>query len=433
MLPFMALMMVAMLSMAGFAVDTGRIFYIYRQLQASTDLAALAGAAELPQSDAVTVATNFSSVTGALNARSNMAGVTMVTGYPKVLCLNTLSAQGMSCTSPATETLFQVRQEYSVPLTFMRILGKSTQLISTTATASTRGAARAPYNVAIIVVTTGSMGSTDSDSNCGNTRLNCALAGVQTLLQNLSPCSPNQVSCGPATNGNVTNPVDRVALYTFPALASAADAQHEYDCSGTQPKNANYTDPTLPIYQVLDYSSDFKTSATTGTLNPSSNLVKAVHGVSGCTGMQPLPMYTYIAGAMYKAGTDLINSQSSYPNSQSVVIILTDGDMEYAGQVHAKRLPPPLETYASTINQCAQAVNLATYAAALQGQGVFRRVWRDLIRLFHGQLRHHPVPDGPATRFFAFQLLLRLHRDRRLQLLCLRGALHHEPETRSSP
>jgi len=43
--------------------------------------------------------------------------------------------------------------------------------------------------VAIIVDTTRSMTDTDTDSNCNNTRISCALAGVQVLLNSLSPCS----------------------------------------------------------------------------------------------------------------------------------------------------------------------------------------------------------------------------------------------------
>ena len=365
-LPIIAILLVVLLGMVGIALDVGHCLYAYRELQATTDAAALAGAAQLPASNAIATAIQYSGVSGNLNAKSNLPGVTMVSGYPKILCLSTLTAQGMNCTSPGNGNAIQVRQQVTVSLTFLRVLGKTSLNLAAVATASSEGAARQPYNVAIIIDTTGSMGSQDKDVNCADTRLNCALAGVRVLLQNLSPCAATQTTCGTATNGNVANPVDRVALYTFPALYSATDAQHEYDCSGTTPQVNYYTDTgfssnTQPIYQVLDFSTDYKSSASTTTLNPNSNLVKAVGGVSGC-GMKPLNMYTYIAGVMYKAGTDLINQQSAYPKSQSVVIILTDGDMN----TPAKYMPNASTTsgsYASTINQCAQAVSLAGYAA----------------------------------------------------------------------
>ncbi len=363
MLPVMTIMLVALLGMTGIAVDVGRVLYTKRQLQASTDAATLAGAATLPNSSATTVATQYSAVTGNLNAQSNLSGVTMVTGYPKILCLSTLTAQGIACAAPGYGNAIQVQQQTALPLTFLRVIGVSSITIRAIATASSKGATRPPYNVAIIVDTTGSMGSTDSDSNCNASRLSCALSGVQVLLQNLSPCGAAQSTCGIATSGNVANPVDRVALYTFPALASATDVQHEYDCSGTTPKAGLYTDPTMPLYQVVDYSSDYKTSATTMTLNSASNLVKAVGGAAGCTGMQTLSgVSTYIAGVMYKAGSDLISMQSSYPNSQGVVVILTDGDMNAPPQ-NLPNASTTSGTYASTKNECQQAVTLASYAA----------------------------------------------------------------------
>ena len=364
-LPIIAILLIALLGMVGIALDVGHCLYAYRELQTSADAAALAGASVLPGSNAVDTATQYSGVSNNLNAKANLPGVTMVSGYPKVLCLSSLSTQGMACPSPGNGNAVQVRQQVTVPLNFMRVLGKTSLTLAAVSTASSLGAARSPYNVSIIVDTTGSMGTQDNDVNCNDTRLNCALAGVRVLLQNLSPCGATQTTCGTVTNGNVANPVDRVALYTFPALYSASDAQHEYDCSGTTPQVNYYTDSgasnTLPIYQVLDFSSDYKTSANATTLNLNSNLVKAVGGVSGC-GMKPLNMYTYIAGVMYKAGTDLIAQQSAYPKSQSVIIILTDGDMN----TPAKYMPNASTTsgyYASTINQCAQAVNLAGYAA----------------------------------------------------------------------
>ena len=52
----------------------------------------------------------------------------------------------------------------------------------------------AQYNVAILIDTTDSMDFSDNDANCGNTRIYCALQGVQILLQSLSPCGPSSTT-----------------------------------------------------------------------------------------------------------------------------------------------------------------------------------------------------------------------------------------------
>ena len=51
-LPWMALLMVLFLGMAGLTIDLGRAYVCYRELQASTDAAALAGAYAMTQSGA---------------------------------------------------------------------------------------------------------------------------------------------------------------------------------------------------------------------------------------------------------------------------------------------------------------------------------------------------------------------------------------------
>ncbi len=364
----LASMMIMLLAMTGLTLDVGKALFTYKVLQSTTDAAALAGASALPASTATTTATKYSAVAGNLNARMNLPGVTMVAGYPKVKCLGTISSDGISCGAPSNGNALQVRQTITIPLTFMRVVGISQLTMTASATAAAKGAQRAPYNVAIIVDSTGSMSGTDSDSQCNDSRLNCALAGVQVLLQNLSPCSPALSDCGSASNGVVNKPYDRVALYTFPSLYSTTDAQHEYDCGGTAPQVNYYTDGSLnkytgpaSVYKILDYQSDYKTSAATTTLNPNSNLVKAVHGVPGCKGMQPINMYTYVAGVIYAAGLDLINLDNSDSTHQGVVVILTDGDMN----TPAKYMPNADTTsgnYASSAKQCAQADGLAAYA-----------------------------------------------------------------------
>ena len=164
--------------------------------------------------------------------------------------------------------------------------------------------------------------------------------------------------------------MDRVALYTFPGLSSSSQAQYEYDCSSSaKPTLSAYNEPAgfaigsaptdPPHYQVVGYSSDYRTSDGTQTLNPNSNLVKAVNGVSGCTGLTAIGGYgTYYAGVVYTAAYDLYQQLGQNPGTQNVVVILSDGDASAA----AKAMPyasTTSGTLASTVSQCQQAVTLA--------------------------------------------------------------------------
>ncbi len=369
-LPIMAFMMIALLAMVGYALDLGRALYTYRQLQASCDAAALAGAESLPGSGATSVAAQFGSTSGSLNARSSLAGVSMVSGYPKVVCLNTLKAQGMACVAPTYGNAVVVKQVLTLPLYFMRLVGISTLNVGASATASMRGSAPSPYNVAIIVDTTGSMNNYDSDSNCANTRISCALSGVQVLLQNLSPCGASQTNCGAATNGNVANAVDRVSLYTFPGLASAAQAQYDYNCGNQTPSISPYNDPIRPQYQVINFSSDYRTSSSATSLNTLSNLAKSSGGLTNCPGLKAVGGYgTYYAGIIYAAQADLAAQSSANPGTKNVLILLSDGDAN-ANSHGMPNASPSTGVYPSLKNQCQQAV-VAAAAATAAGTQVY--------------------------------------------------------------
>ncbi len=363
-LPFVALMLVTLLTMTGFTIDLGRALYAQRELQASTDAAALAGAQVLPNSTATSTATRYSSVSGNLNAHPDLGNVTMMAGYPKITCLSTLSAQGMACVAPANGNAIVVKQQVVLPLYLMPLVGVKTLTLSASATASMRGSSSSPYNVVIVVDSTASMNDTDSASNCKSTRISCALAGVQVLLQNLSPCGSSQLSCGTANNGNVQNTVDKVSLFTFPAVASTNDAQEDFDCSGNKPTIAPYQYPTLPLYQIVPFSSDYRSSDATTTLTTGSNLVKAAGGKDTCTGLQAIGGEgTYYAGVIYAAQAALLAQSSANAGTKNVLVLLSDGD----ASASTKALPGASTTsgtYPSTKNQCQQAVQAAAEATA---------------------------------------------------------------------
>jgi Flp pilus assembly protein TadG len=106
-IPWMALMLVAFLSMAAFVVDVGHAFICYQQLQAATDAAALAGALNMANTSAVSVATSYGATSGAYNSKPDLGTVTMVAGYPKLQCLTTVTNLGNPCIPP------ELRQRHS--------------------------------------------------------------------------------------------------------------------------------------------------------------------------------------------------------------------------------------------------------------------------------------------------------------------------------
>jgi uncharacterized membrane protein len=97
MLPIMAFMVIAFMSIAAFSVSIGNTYIQQHQLQAAANASALAGAQQLPNATAATAAATYSSVSGNNNSSSYMPGVTMASGYPKLECLNTLTSMGIVC------------------------------------------------------------------------------------------------------------------------------------------------------------------------------------------------------------------------------------------------------------------------------------------------------------------------------------------------
>ena len=263
--------------------------------------------------------------------------------------------------------------------------------LTTTATAAMRGAIAAPYNVAIVVDTTASMQSTDSDSTCNASRISCALNGIQILLQNMNPCAASSPTCGAASNGNVSNPVDKVSIFTYPNVQTST-AVNDYNCSGSNPTVTAYTFPSATgvtytpgtsTYQIVDYSSDYKSSNSTTTLSTSSNLSAAIGDgpsttvtkgkkttTTPCPGMQaPGGEGTFFAGAIYAAQASLAAAKVANPKAQNVMIVLSDGDASAASSA----MPGASTTsgvYPSSKNQCQQAVTAAA-AAKTAGTKVY--------------------------------------------------------------
>ena len=383
-LPMVALMMAVLLGMAALVVDYGRAVLSYRQLQASCDAAALAGAAALssPQgtTDVQAAATAYSAESGMKNANANLQHVAAAAGYPKLLCLTSLAAQGAACTAPLNANAVQVAYTASVPLFFAAIFGQKTLSISASATAAEQGGSPVSYNVAIILDETPSMGA--HDDNCSKSKIACALAGMRVLLSSLEPCGLSQSNCS-ISGGNATNSVDRVSIFSFPEIVPST-AKLAYACTSSKPTATTYDFP-LPgatsyapgsggTYQVIDFQSDYRTSDSAPSLNLNSNLALAAGGKPGCNGDRPPAnggnYQTFYASVIYAAQSALIAEQAAYPGSKNMMIILSDGDatttssamvQQSAGNPHGATASG---YYPSWKGMCGQAVTAAKAATA---------------------------------------------------------------------
>ncbi len=427
-LPIMTFMMITLLGMGALSIDFGRAFVSYRQLQSSTDAAALAGAQQLPNTtNATSVATNFSAGSGDDNAYNWMKSVSVTAS---AYCSSTAQGWGLPCVGSTGVNVLKVTESYSVPTYFARLFGINSIPIAATASAAMNGSA--PWNIVVIVDTTDSMNTVDSSSECSSqTRIACALQGVQAFLldSNLYPCAATSGCGGSDTQtaetaipayGNYPNPLNRVALFTFPVLETNGTnpIDDDFNCSGTNPtispktstsqyggyqypktSDTSYAPPASGIllnptpsptstqgaynasYQVVGFSTDYKTSNSATTLNPSSYIVDAVGGKSGCTAMgAPGGLGTYYAGVIYAAQAALVAEQKSYPGSLNAIVLVSDGDATSActemGATSTSCTSPAPNgatsggTYPSWVDECSQAIT-AAQAAATAGTRVY--------------------------------------------------------------
>ncbi len=382
-LPLMAVSIMAIFGLTGLVFDVGFINVYQKKLNAATQAAAFAGAYAMNQNGATTTTVttavqNFGAdITKGthLNSGTNLPSVTL--NAPVFSCLNTVkNTFGVACTGPSSSNALVVTQTMSVPLTFARLFGFSTANLSATATAAMRGGnlagtAAAPYSVAFVLDGTQSMNTTDS--NCGDSRLNCALGGFQQMLLSLDPCSTSLATCGTVTSGNVVSPLDRVALFSFPPVTTATVAQ-DSNCGTTNPTTSAYATPfpSTSTYQIVGFSSDYRASDTATILSTTSPLVTASsftgtttnpnNGAPNCTGMSAVGVYgSYLAQAITQTQATLAAQKTSYPAITPIMLILSDGDY---GTTEAN-LPGSSKTsgtYISSVQQCAQAVTAAKAA-----------------------------------------------------------------------
>ncbi|MEN3976056.1 pilus assembly protein TadG-related protein [Emcibacter sp. SYSU 3D8] len=325
-----AIAMIALLGVTAIVVDISYIYNVRRQLQNATDQSALAGAQNIYQGSAVSTANSYSATSGNKNVSPGVT-VTMVSGYPLLKCL---SSTGLPCAGTPPANAITVMQTATVPLFFARIFGKNTADITVQATASAAGNQPKPYNIILIIDTTGSMDTNDGNCNgTTQTRITCAKLGGQQLLKGMYPS------------------MDQVGLMTFPGVSSATKTKH-YNCSTDEASSVAYN--ASPTYSIVALSNDYKASDASTTLVTGSNLVRAFGGGgSGCAqGMgTPGGQGTYFADVISAAQTQLLANATT--GTQAIIILLSDGD---AGATSSK------VGSAKYDDQCQQAVNAAAAA-----------------------------------------------------------------------
>ena len=404
-LPWMALMITLVCGAAGLTIDLGHAYVCYRKLQSSTDAAALAGAYAMSQAGATQTSVKaevsaFSSVSGGANATLNLPAAAVQTAfncvspttYAQYVSVNCIAFNTSSTSTPNGDNVIQVTQTATVPTYFIGALTMWAQnpetslTMSATATAAMQSGPPVQVNVAMIVDTTASMSSKDTDPACGQTRIYCALDGVQTLLQGLTPCDPGFTS-------STCTPFDTVSLFTFPAIETS-QISYDTNCKGNNPQIESYTTPAAgtawssisgatTTYQVTGYSSNYSSTNGQGGAFPStanSTLIAATSNNGNCGMNTPGGAGTYYAGVIYAAQSSLAAQAAANPGTQNVMIILSDGDASSGGGGNSCSLPGGKcmlnssggaatnngATYPSLQDQCMQAVNAANYAT---GQG----------------------------------------------------------------
>jgi hypothetical protein len=352
----------AFIGLAGLSLDLGNYYSAVQVLQVSTNVAALAGAAALPDSSSAAAnVTLYSSMPGQLNANPRLQNVSIT---PSFQCLAGVTNMGIPC-KPATGSYsgsvnaLKVVQTATIPLWFGGIFGVPSWKAAATSTVSMNGF-NTPTNVAIIMDATFSQNSTDDDCGSGVTEMQCELQGLQTMLLRLYPCKPSLATCT-FTSGVAAQSVDRVAMFTFPGL-STTTASVDSNCTSTPtttweqnqnwmnggggvywnapyqnpnetawpswPNSVPYSFPTVgassyspssyaftakglsqvtATYEVTlglssgdpnGFFSDYRASDTATTLNTSSPLVNLAGGAGSCGGLAT-PNYDGVYGTYY--------------------------------------------------------------------------------------------------------------------------------------
>lgn len=255
----MAISLVALLGTAAIVMDVGFAWYAKRQVQASADASALAGAQELPD---ITAATSRANQYASLNTPDSLNNVSV--NVTTRCSTNAGTWCGPSSTFQANT--IAVTETASTPTWFAKIFGITHFDVKGVATAC-QPCSSAPVDIMLVVDRTGSMCDPTNPTRPSRGQvgmcvdLDNAKDGVQTLLGIMDPN------------------IDTVGLVAFPPYNTSGGV------CGSTGQNTNVTingvniddpgtyDQSNLVYLDDALTSTFKTSATS-VLNPASSLVQ---------------------------------------------------------------------------------------------------------------------------------------------------------------
>lgn len=294
----------------GFAVDVGVVLNARQALQANTNAAALDAAYQWDQPGG-----SSSTAIGAAQSWNATHAVPFVSGIKANASAICSTTSGLPlCAAGGGANAISLTQTGTVPTYFTKVFGFNSWTVSTTAIAAYAGGPTKAMNVMFVLDTTNSMGTTTDDTGCkvpgigSPTRLNCAMYGVQLILKQLNPA------------------IDKVGLMVFPGMSATWTP-----CSGS-PTIEAYGTKSI-IYQINGSALSTDYARPMGTLNHSSNLVKAVgdneksSSLTGCLAA-PGGEGTFYADAISAAQTALTSEGST--SAQNVIILLSDGEANQA-------------------------------------------------------------------------------------------------------
>ncbi|HEY4028928.1 MAG TPA: pilus assembly protein TadG-related protein [Caulobacteraceae bacterium] len=350
--PIIAIAFTALVGATGYAVDMGHVAWVQRQLQASADAAALAGALYVA-TDVTTATSAANTYSGAAGQNNAIMGASSVNTNVQPHCFTTVTSPVCTPTS-GTYNGIVVTQTASVPTYFVKIFGINSMTPTATASASAKGGAGTALNVMVVLDTTASMQDRDSNCSGGSTKIACAQAGAAALL--------NGLTAGTSTVGFMTYPpVDSKGVTndttcnggTLGGSRSSSGSVQAYNQVSVAASPLNYSPSNSATYTLADLGSPASTIVTTlvGTNNNCKGQgIQAVGGVG-----------TFFGDAVTAAQYQLQHSSNAVRGAQNVIVILSDGD---AGATSAN---VGASKYA---DQCKQAVT-AAQAAATAGMWVF--------------------------------------------------------------
>ena len=318
--------LVVLLGFAGLAIDVGHAYLVQRQLQASVDAAALAGAQEMPaQSQARLTAVSYGPTAGTNPVVGSSINPNTDITFKCV--------RAVGCSSRRSpQNAITVSAKSDVPTWFAKLFGKSAFTVHAKATACSPCSAK-KFDIVVVLDRTGSM----LDRNNGRTDLDNAKAGIRTFLAAMDP-ELDHVGLGvfpPAVGGPAPVPPNgNLASGSNPCL-TPGPRRNGYDAwwPAWDGRGGNGSDSA--VYTAASLSDDYirETSPGNWQLNGSSSLVSRI----GCVSAGGTTSY---ANALIEAKRELMRNGRS--DAQDVIVFFTDGaanTMPNDSALETNRLP----------------------------------------------------------------------------------------------